>query len=111
MKTLWNFWSKPKRAVQIILPAFDAQGNIIDPAQGGKIGYFFDKVVDEVSSNTSWEVNSYVASVEYNLDSISPSITIATEYPASPRRTREKKLMSANKFIRFGKAPRNKGVK
>jgi len=109
LKTLWNFWSKPKRAVQIILPTFDASGNIYDP--GVTIGSFLDTVTDSLSNDTEWEVNSYVSSIEMNLESMSPNITIATEYPASPRRTREKRLMSANKFIRFGKAPSNRGEK
>jgi len=90
-----------------MLPVFDTVGNMYE--SGTNVGNFLDNVVDGLSNNTTWSVNSYVASIEYNLESSSPSITVATEYPASPRRTRERRLKSSWKYKRFGDAPRNRG--
>lgn len=109
LTTLWNFWNKPKRAVQITLPVYDATGNMYDA--GTTVGSFLDKVTDGLSNNTEWVANSFVSSIEFNFDTSSPSIIISTEYPSSPRRTREKRLQSSWKYKRFGRAPTNKAVK
>jgi hypothetical protein len=99
LKTLWAFWSKPKKAVKIVLPLFNTQGNTYTP--GVSVGNFFDTVRDTKSNSTTWAVNSYIASIEFSFDSMSPSITISTEYPESPRRTRERRLKSSWKMNRF----------
>lgn len=93
LKTLWNFWNKEKRAVRIVLPAYDNAGNLYDP--GVSVGDFFDTVIDAGSNNTEWNVNSYVTSIEYLLDLSEPKIVITTEYPASPRKTRTRQLKSS----------------
>jgi hypothetical protein len=100
LNTLYAFWSKPKKAVQVTLPVFDNLGQMYEP--GTSIGSFIDEMIDSLSGDTKWAVNSFVSSIEYVLDSSSPSIIISTEYPSSPRRTRERRLQSSKNFVRFG---------
>jgi hypothetical protein len=110
LKTLWNFWSKPKKAVRIVLPIWNAAGEMSTVAD--TLGNFITEAIDVKSSSTKWLVNSHVASIEYSFESMNPSITYSTEYPESPRRTRERRLKSSWKMKRFNdKNVTNKGVR
>jgi hypothetical protein len=89
------------------LPIWDANGVISD--LGDTLGNFITRIVDVKSDSTEWTVNSHVASIEYSFESMNPSVTYSTEYPESPRRTREKRLKSSWKMKRFNDTTTNKG--
>lgn len=88
-KMLYDYYSKDKLAVRLECPIKNITG--VEWVWGLKIGDFIRTIKD---GSVQKNVNSYVASIEYMLEGAAPRIIIATEYPASPQRTRDKILRS-----------------
>jgi hypothetical protein len=90
MEHLWEYYSKPKKAVKLQFAMFNAVGEVNHPNTG--VGDFYTTITTRDSRVQT--VNSFVSTIEYNFNGSSPRITIQTEYPDSPKATRQKKLMS-----------------
>lgn len=103
MELLWEYYSKDKKAVKLSFAMFNNQGVLNKPlgnnSAAGAIGLFINEIVNE--DGLVYTINSYVSSYELDFSGSSPRILIQTEYPDSPRATREKRLMSVQKKRKY----------
>jgi hypothetical protein len=99
MKHLWKYHSKTKRAVKFQFALFDSQGRRNNPVGGARMNSQIGLYVTNVNTRDGRRhtVNTYISSVEYDLTSGSPRISVQTQYPDSPKKTREKVIMTAHK--------------
>lgn len=103
MAILWSYYSRDKKAVKLSNAMFNDKGVLNKPlgatSMAGNIGLFISNIIN--SDGLSYTINSYVSSFELDLNSDSPRILIQTEYPDSPRNTRDKRLMSVQKKRKY----------
>jgi hypothetical protein len=85
---MYDYYTKDKKAIRIEDRIYDQEGKSKDLKV--KVGDYWSKVKDGTSTLNT---NSYVASIEYLLEKTgNPRVIIATEYPASPLRTRRRQI-------------------
>ena len=103
LQVLWDYYSKDKRALKIEDRVYDEKG---EPKNlNTDIGDFWNTVKD---GNTSLSCNCYVSSIEYILEQTAqPRVIIATEYPASPIKTRKRQIRWASPRGGFNPATRS----
>lgn len=99
MEIVWEYYQRDKRALKLVNALYTQKGAINNPIgeliMYKNVGKFINTVTDV--DGTKYDVNSNVQSLEYDFSKDSPRIIIQTEYPSGPRKTREKKVVSANK--------------
>jgi hypothetical protein len=96
MTLLWDYYSKPKKAVKITTALFDASGNT--NVTNTTVGTFLTDINIDGKKIT---INSIIKSVEYDLNGSSPRVIIQTEYPDSPQKSREKQLKTPHRVRKF----------
>lgn len=103
MEELWNYYSRERKAVKTTHAMFDVNGNINQPLGAGSMAYVIGTYITKsiFRDAHTYDTNSYVSSVEMDFSSDSPRMIIQTEYPDSPKRTREKKLPSIYKEQKY----------
>jgi hypothetical protein len=103
MQSLWSYYSRDKRAVKLVFALFNTQGQLNKPIGVTKLNDAIGNGISTVkmTDNKVYEVNSYISSYEFDFNETSPRVYVQTEYPDSPRATREKKLKSVFKERKF----------
>lgn len=93
LQVLWDYYSRLKRQVKITGALFTPHGNVnYYPIEiGDSFSYFID------SDKKSYDLNSYIASIEYDFTLTTPRIMITTEYPSGPSATRNRVVNASNK--------------